>query len=57
MEKEQKIMILSSIVLVGFVMGVFYHYILGFYLHAPEPYNSFLYPASMAFCDIFGILQ
>lgn len=56
MEKSEKVTLLSIIILVGFALGVFYHYILGFYLHAPEPYNSFLYPSSMAFCDIFGIL-
>lgn len=56
MEKSQKVLLLSSIILVGFTIGVIYHYILGFYLHAGEPYNSFLYPPSMAFCDIFGIL-
>lgn len=56
MEKSQKVTILSSIVLVGFVFGVIFHYIVGFYMHAGEPYNSFLYPSSWAFCDIFGIL-
>lgn len=56
MEKSQKILLLSSIILVGFTIGVIYHYILGFYLHASEPYNSFLYPANMALCDFFGIL-
>lgn len=56
MEKSEKVMVLSSIILIGFALGVFYHYFLGFYMHAPEPYNSFLYPASMAWCDLFGIL-
>lgn len=56
MEKSEKVTILSSIILVGFVFGVFYHYILGFYMHGGELLNSFLYPASMAFCDIFSVL-
>lgn len=40
--------------LVGFVFGVIYHYILGFYLNMGPHFNSFLYPASAAFCDFWG---
>ena len=57
MEKSQKVTILSSIILVGFAIGVIYHYVLGFYMHLGEPYNSFVYPASWAFCDFTGILN
>ena len=56
MNKENKVLTLSSIILVGFAVGVIYHYVLGFYMRGGEPYNSFLYPASMAFCDFTGIL-
>lgn len=57
MQKSDKVALLSSIILVGFAMGVIYHYILGFYLHFGEPFNTFVYPASMAFCDFTGILN
>ena len=57
MEKSTKIKILATIILVGFTAGVLYHYIIGFYIRTlSEPYNSFLYPRSMAFCDLFDIL-
>lgn len=51
MEKSQKVSILSSIILVGFVFGVIYHYILSAYLGWGDTYNSFVYPPSFAFCD------
>lgn len=54
MEKSQKISIISFIILVGFTFGVIYHYILGFYLGMGPHFNSFLYPASAAFCDFWG---
>lgn len=56
MEKSQKVTLLSIIILVGFTFGVIYHYILAYYLHAGEPYNTFVYPASQAFCDFTGML-
>lgn len=57
MEKSSKISLLSSIVLVGFVFGVFYCYIYGFYFRVPTLYNSFLYPAYAAFCDFYDPLK
>lgn len=54
MEKTEKISIISNIVLVGFVFGIIYHYVLGFYLNLGTHFNSFLYPASAAFCDFWG---
>lgn len=56
MEKSQKVTILSSIILVGFVFGVIYHFILSHYFNYGTTYNSFLYPSSFAFCDLFSIL-
>lgn len=56
MNKTEKVTVLSTIILVGFVFAVIYHYILGFYLHFGSPFNSFVYPASFAFCDLFRIL-
>lgn len=56
MEKSRKITLFATIILVGFAFGVFYHYYLTYY--SPKQYvgvyNSFLYPASYAFCDFFG---
>jgi hypothetical protein len=54
MEKSNKITIFSSIILVGFAVGVIYHYILTFYAHAQGVYSSFLYPSDLAFCDFSG---
>lgn len=54
MEKSEKIYVLTSIILVGFVFGVFYHYVLGYYLKLSAPWDSFLYPSDMAFCDFWG---
>lgn len=56
MNKSEKVTVLSTIILVGFVFAVIYHYILGFYLHFGSPKDSFVYPASFAFCDLFRIL-
>lgn len=43
MEKSEKITLLSSIVIVGFVFAVIYHYVLGSYMGLKYPYNSFLW--------------
>lgn len=56
MEKENKINILALIILVGFAVGVVYHYILGFYFGMKAPFNSFVFPAYRAFCDFINIL-
>lgn len=55
MQKSDKVALFSNIILVGFVMGVIYHYVLGFYMQLGQPYNTFIYPPSMAFCDFTGI--
>lgn len=57
MEKSQKVTLFSIITLVGFAFGVIYHYVLGFYMHWQGTYESFLYPASWAFCDLFGVIN
>jgi len=56
-EKSQKVTIFSSIILVGFAVGVIYHYIMVFYVHSQGVYNSFLYPSDWAFCDFTGSLE
>ena len=56
MGKTEKILVLSSIVLVGFTAAVIFHYILGFYLGLGGPYNSFLFGADYAFCDFVELV-
>lgn len=56
MEKSEKVILLSTIVLVGFTLAVIFHYILGFYLNLPYPYNSFLWGADIAFNDFTNIM-
>lgn len=51
MKKSEKILLLANIVLVGFVIGVVFHYILGAYLHLPFPYNTFLFRPEAKFTD------
>lgn len=56
MEKSKKITLLTTIILVGFVFGVTYHFALGFYAGAKPPFNSFVYPSYKAFCDFIEVL-
>lgn len=56
MNKENKVLILSNIILVGFLTAVVFHYIMGFYIGFRAPFNSFLYPAYKSFCDFMEIL-
>ncbi len=56
MEKSNKVLILSSIVLVGFVIAVFYNYVIGGYLAKPYPFNTFLWPSDFAFGDFTEML-
>lgn len=56
MEKSQKISILSSIVLVGFLLAVIFHLVLRFSLKLPSHLNIVIaYPAS-GFCDFKALL-
>lgn len=55
MEKREKVLLISIIVLVGFVLGVFYHYVLGFYLRFPAPFNSFLLHPADVMCDFYRL--
>jgi len=54
--KTSKILVLSSIILFGFSAAVIFHYILGFYLGLPNPFNSFLFDPASAFCDFIQIV-
>lgn len=56
MEKYKKVSLLANIVLVGFVLAVIFHYVLGFYLGKPFPFNSFLFNFSLIFNDFTNFL-
>lgn len=56
MEKSEKVLLLSTIVLVGFIVAVIFHYILGIYLNLPYPYNTFLWNPEWAFNDFTNIV-
>lgn len=56
MEKSEKVLLLSSIVLIGFVIAVIFHYVLGFYLNSGYPNNTFLFIPTYAFSDFFDLL-
>jgi len=43
MQKSQKVFYISFIILIGFTISLAYHYVLGFYLGKPYPYNTFLF--------------
>ena len=57
MQKSEKIMLISTIVLVGFFIAVVFHYVLGFYMDLGVPYNSFLFSSASAFCDFKNLLS
>jgi len=42
LKKSQKILLVSNIILVGFIFAVFFHYIIGYYLGGVYPANTFL---------------
>ena len=56
MNKLQKIDIISIIIIAGFSLAVFYHYILGTYLRLSYPYNTFLFRPNDKFMDFFNML-
>lgn len=51
MNKSDKILTLSTIVLIGFVIAVIFHYVLGFYIGAEYPCNTFLTNPKLVFED------
>lgn len=51
MEKSEKVLLISNIILVGFVLAVIFHYILGSYLNSDYPFNTFLDNPTQAFSD------
>lgn len=56
MTKENKVLMLSLIVLTGFVLAVAFHYVLGFYLKFDYPYSTFLFNPKIFFGDFTNLL-
>jgi hypothetical protein len=56
MEKSEKVTLLAIIVLVGFTATVIFHYVMGFYLNIPYPFNTFLCIPKEAFSDFTSTL-
>jgi len=54
---ENKLKILAFIVMIGFVLAVIKHYILGAYFHLSYPYNTFLFTPDDRFNDFFNMLR
>ena len=53
----EKSKILAFLVMIGFVLAVIKHYILGAYFHLPYPYNTFLFTPDDRFNDFFNMLR
>jgi hypothetical protein len=51
MERTEKLKIVSTIIIVGFTLAIFYHYIMGAYMEYGYPYNTFLYKPKFKFTD------
>ena len=54
MSRERKIHTISLIILIGFSISVFYHYIAGVYGQLGYPYNTFLFRPDDRFMDFIG---
>lgn len=57
MDKSKKVLLLSNIIMVGFVIGVVIYYVLGQYLNLPFPFNTFLFYPSDAFNDFMAPIK
>lgn len=57
MEKSEKILILSSVILVGFLFTIVCHYVLNLYFRLPEnSWGSFIWPVQGKFLDYIDTL-
>jgi len=56
-KRYSKSSMLAFIVMIGFVLSVFKHYILGAYAHLSYPYNTFLVTPDERFSDFFNIIR
>jgi len=56
MPKEEKISMLSLIILVGFFVAVVFHYVQGVYLGNGYPNNTFLFHPEPRFSDFYNVV-
>lgn len=56
MEAKNKVLVLSSIVLMGFVVDLVFHYVMGYNFNLGHFYNTFLSAPDTAFGDFTGLL-
>ncbi len=52
MEKKQKLLYMSTIVVVGFALSVFYHYVMSIYFQHGYPSNTFLFRPEDRWMDL-----
>jgi len=57
MTREYKIRHLSTILIIGFIASVIFHYIKAMFYNGGVPFNTFLPPPGMRFCDFYGIFD
>lgn len=57
MDRQAKINLIALIILFGFSLSVFYHYILGAYLGMGYPYNTFLFVPKDKFMDFISTFR
>lgn len=57
MNKSDKILTLSAIILVGFAASVIFHYVQGFYMHKIQLFSSFLWEPNLAFKDFTDMVD
>ena len=51
MERTEKLKIVSTIIIIGFTLAIFYHYIMSAYMGYGYPHNTFLYRTEDKFND------
>jgi hypothetical protein len=56
-QKDDRLEIISLIILVGFVISIFYHYVNGSYLGLSYPYDTFLFDPLDKFNDFFNMIN
>jgi hypothetical protein len=56
-KKEEKTSLLVLIIVAGFFVAVVYHYVMGYYLGKPWPYNTFLHRPDVRFWDFQLVVE
>ncbi|AKE65273.1 hypothetical protein MYAER_2933 [Microcystis aeruginosa NIES-2549] len=57
MERHTKIRFISTIIVIGFAIAVFYHYRMGAYLGNQHPLNTFLFTPNDKFNDFWNMVK